>query len=505
MKILNKIGSVYEEQYPYWSNKEFNEELLNLASRYRIKGYAKISTIEGLKKALVKNGPCYFACNVYNYGTWMWKPRQGDVQLGGHAMCCLPETSIRTSEGTKTINNIEVGDQVLTKNGWEPVKEVVSRKVDEEVYVVYSQLSSEPLCVTKEHPIFVRPCSKRTKISLLDMSKFCFVNAEEVKEGWFVKTIIDDEIIDTDDVSMDFARLLGYYIGDGNIQTRFSKNGNIKFAKFRLTYNRKDKKEIVEDLIEIIKKEYPETNHSIYESKKCQTNIITFYNTKLAKKIMHYAGTAKNKKLNTTLMKLPQTKQEQIIYGWYKTDGCYEYLTNSSIFTSEKSLADSLILLLQRCRLTYSVQRRAAAINIIKEKPYQTKGGYRISFHVPQPKDRLYYKGNEIYTRIKNITKKSYKGLVYNFEVEKTKEYIAENIVVHNCVVGYNEEGFIIRNSWGDDWGTDGYTVFPYDHWGLHREIWTTIDAESGQPMPPKPKKPGFFKRIWNWIKGLFS
>lgn len=159
MKILNKIGSVYEEQYPYWSNKEFNDELLNLASRYKIKGYAKISTIDGLKKALVKNGPCYFACNVYNYGTWMWKPRQGDVQLGGHAM----------------------------------------------------------------------------------------------------------------------------------------------------------------------------------------------------------------------------------------------------------------------------------------------------------------------------------------------------------TVVGYNEEGFIIRNSWGDDWGTDGYTVFPYDHWGLHREIWTTIDAESGQPMPPKPKKLGFFGKIWKWIKGLFS
>jgi len=45
-------------------------------------------------------------------------------------------------------------------------------------------------------------------------------------------------------------------------------------------------------------------------------------------------------------------------------------------------------------------------------------------------------------------------------------------------IVGYNNEGFIIRNSWGKDWGTNGYCIYPYQDWGSHWEIWTTVDDE---------------------------
>lgn len=49
-------------------------------------------------------------------------------------------------------------------------------------------------------------------------------------------------------------------------------------------------------------------------------------------------------------------------------------------------------------------------------------------------------------------------------------------------VVGYNNQGFILRNSWGDSWADNGYTIFPYDDWGMQWEVWTTIDAESFLP-----------------------
>jgi hypothetical protein len=33
------------------------------------------------------------------------------------------------------------------------------------------------------------------------------------------------------------------------------------------------------------------------------------------------------------------------------------------------------------------------------------------------------------------------------------------------AIVGYNERGFLIQNSWGTDWGTHGYAILSYDDW----------------------------------------
>ena len=43
-------------------------------------------------------------------------------------------------------------------------------------------------------------------------------------------------------------------------------------------------------------------------------------------------------------------------------------------------------------------------------------------------------------------------------------------------VVGYNKESFIIRNSWGDDWGDEGYCYYKFIDWGAHFDCWTTVD-----------------------------
>jgi len=42
-------------------------------------------------------------------------------------------------------------------------------------------------------------------------------------------------------------------------------------------------------------------------------------------------------------------------------------------------------------------------------------------------------------------------------------------------IVGYNENGIIIRNSWGESYCDDGYAVIPYDEFQTFTELWTVF------------------------------
>jgi hypothetical protein len=71
---------------------------------------------------------------------------------------------------------------------------------------------------------------------------------------------------------------------------------------------------------------------------------------------------------------------------------------------------------------------------------------------------------------------------VYSFHNEcfwkKQNEY--DRLLGYQAVtiVGYSDKNqmFLVRNSWGKRWGIHGYSIYPYEDWGLHVECWTVID-----------------------------
>lgn len=79
---------------------------------------------------------------------------------------------------------------------------------------------------------------------------------------------------------------------------------------------------------------------------------------------------------------------------------------------------------------------------------------------------------------------------VYNESTEFWKKFNGDKLLGGHAVtiVGYNKEGFIIRNSWGRSWNNDGHTIYPYSDWGLHLEIWTVLD-EVGSLKIERPSK----------------
>jgi C1A family cysteine protease len=73
------------------------------------------------------------------------------------------------------------------------------------------------------------------------------------------------------------------------------------------------------------------------------------------------------------------------------------------------------------------------------------------------------------------------------FWKQQNKEQIKGGHAV--TVVGYDKNGFIIRNSWGTDWCNNGYTVYPYGDFGLHYEVWTIVDETSSVPLSSARKR----------------
>ena len=109
MQILQKIGICTEREYPYGKIQKSNEipaEIYESAKKNCIKSYARIDNLDGLKSSLYQNGPCLIAFPVYNYTTEMWKPKDNEKQMGGHAMVVVGYSDkeqhfiIRNSWGT---------------------------------------------------------------------------------------------------------------------------------------------------------------------------------------------------------------------------------------------------------------------------------------------------------------------------------------------------------------------------------------------------------------------
>lgn len=403
--------------------------------------------------------------------------------------CFVPGTKITLGDGTtKVIENIQVGDMVLTHEGnVKPVIATMVHKHDGIVYEVSSYAQPTPMRLTEEHPVWVRRPARaahdtvrgriernkgeqrHTCLCGRDFSTASSLSAHlrEVErwghdgehgrppefEGWVEAKdieigdyVLDPTVVGVDGGDIAFARLLGYYLAEGNFG--YDKNRNLPdgaptFVEWNFHENEVEYHQEVMELIEALG--YKPVGP--YFKNTCAT--IRCNSPELAALMLEHGGKYSwGKKISQEVMRWGVEAQYQLLEAYLNGDGYYggahQRDEHFSFATASKDLAEQIFTICVRCgvRCTepacrdYSDCTKDSIKNggTVERRPCYTAQGVLGEID-SRSKKLAYVDENGLWRRVTKIRMLEYSGDVYNFEVADDNSYVAEGCAVHNCSV----------------------------------------------------------------------
>jgi len=383
--------------------------------------------------------------------------------------CFTKGTPIKTTSGTKRIEDVQEGDTVPTHTGsYKRVYKTMKRKHTGTLCRIrFNGDSRQEMNITGGHPVLaVKRARKEYKnktwnpewTEAAKLEKFDYVSIPiertviakderffsiQIGRGRHPSTTIDFKI----STDKDFFRLVGYYMSEGSVMGE-------NYLTF--TFNKNERK-YIEDVKALLEKFFGKTPLE-YEEYKNGINLVLC--STLAARLFkqEFGKGAKNKSLPRWFMLEATEKQAEFVKGYWRGDGSfmnkkYEYGTKITfrINTISEMLAEQTRDILLRLNIF-------ASINVWKKKAPRNTGFavYIGGSYLREFANIVNYAVNELsegnllikqklvsiaqitenyaFVPIKSITKEKVKDLdVYNFSVEDDESYISHGIVVHNC------------------------------------------------------------------------
>jgi len=377
--------------------------------------------------------------------------------------CLIPGTLILTEKGLIPINKIKKGDKVLThKNRWQKVTKVLKRFVNEKIFEI-GETKIPTLKITKNHPLFVMNTdwkyhSQNWGVNLNKMNEE-WVKIKELTSNHLGTCLIPDENIwkniekiyigkpskfdhhytsnipEELELTDNFLTVIGLFLGDGSTTSPYS----IEFFP-----NKKDK-----EFIRIIKrwaKEIGASNLHIKDDEDTTMKTLRICSKRLYLFFKQFYNSNKEKYLPLEWLNIPDDKLNFILKGLCLSDRGSGGKNKISIALTSTPLIKNLIIRLTFSRNHFHFNAHTIYIEGEKRTFFDKKG---IQKEIKTNKnchnllihpDKKYSFGrsqwnffNYIVKKIRTINKISYKGEVYNLEVENDNSYIANGFIVHNC------------------------------------------------------------------------
>lgn len=389
--------------------------------------------------------------------------------------CFVLGTMISTSEGYLPIEEIEEGMRVFSHDGrLHTVAKTMARTHVGETIFIRPEKHGVGVRLTPEHPVWARragrPVAEWIHAGQLEVGDFVSQRppvsppvaeirlsailgglqptADGHVRAYKGKTTCPDRI----PLNAAFGEIVGAFLGDGHVQ-RMSDRPSSFEVDFsfgaRETGIAARIKQNVRELFGLDALVAP-SGTSVLQV-LVRSSIVGRLMLALCRTGSH------DKQFHPALLGAPIEFLEGLIRGYAWADGCVD---DKSFSTVSKSLALGVQTLALQLGLSPTLFEAQGRPGLIKGRVIHAIGSsYTIRFRgedrgtydrivgviAKEPTTRNWTPSERdaegfVWLQVKELRRESYTGPVYNFEVEDTHTYIAENLVVHNCA--YRMSGY---------------------------------------------------------------
>jgi len=347
-----------------------------------------------------------------------------DLVVGGFP-CFQAGTKILTYDGYRNIENLLIGDLVLTHTGsWKPVTSVMKSESNKLRKIKGAGVIET--ITTDEHPYYIRKASNiwdnKNRTNRRCFSEPSWVEAKDISSSnrCFAGQVLP-KVIDDIDHSAEWYWVVGRYLADGWIVER----KNRKTGRIVICCGKHEFSEVKERLSDAGLNFTVVEEDTVYKFHICRKELFDF--------LTPFGRLAHGKKLPSFCLELPRHKAESLFNGWATGDGWRnDNHKQWSVTTVSKSLALGMALLAQRAfGIVAGVYYAKMPLTcIIEGRTCSQRGQYTVRVC---DRNKSSFIDGDYGWKLLRQSDACGAGVVYNISVQDDESYMANGAIVHNC------------------------------------------------------------------------